>query len=283
MKFRGRHLFTVLTIALALRPASRSQTTAPVPGSVGSPPTQLVVESFAESRDSAGAGSLIASVAVVVPGAPAGTIPYRVTLTQAEDDRGANLTPRNPVEFRNWYFDSDKTNPALHGVIRLQSPSRGAATIRVIAGIVEIFNPSDANGGIVRIRNLASHTGLVESPALLRHNLEVRRLDAENWPAFKASLPGGNSRSDPDFRKSLVIYLRDPSRVLDHFELRSQLGNPIAFSTLRNTGGPGYANGEVVQFWLDGPLPPDAQLVLYLTIPGAIQSVPFRAENIKLH
>lgn len=168
-------------------------------------------------------------------------------------------------------------------VIVLRNPSRHSPTIKLIEAEIELFFPTEANGGIVRLKNFATHPGEpLQHAALEAQKLQVVYFTRETFES-KGKLIGSKAQEAyaAGFRslggKAVGFIVFDPKKLVVDLEVQGSDGKPIAMNP--------YSGGNVE--WSRGllarePLPGDAQLIVRIATSGAIQSYPFKLENVPL-
>lgn len=167
--------------------------------------------------------------------------------------------------------------------IMLRNPSRQAATIRLIEGEIDLFTPTEANGGIVRLADLAAHPGEpAKSAALEAQQVQVVYFTREAFEANSQLVPSAAKVNYATafgwFGGTAVgILVRDPKRIVVDLELQGGEGKPIAASPVVGASSE-WSRG----LFAKAPLPADAQLVVRVATPGAIQRYPFKLENVPL-
>lgn len=193
-------------------------------------------------------------------------------------------------------------SPAVRNVMKsrpsisLRNPSRQSATIKIIEGEIDLFAPTEANGGIVRLTEpFAKPATLIANDALKASAIQLMYLPIETyakdreatgrdardaagpWSEEVATMMKGFASLPTDRRgQTLIFFLHDPNRVVVDLELQTKDGKRLDRGTLR-IGAP-----QLRGITLDAPPPADAQLVLRVAAPGAITAHPFKLENIPL-
>ena len=174
---------------------------------------------------------------------------------------------------------------------------RSATTIKIIKGEVELFNPTEANGGLLTIKNVLQHPAEpIRNPALAKLGIQVIYLTKEAYQAKKKELdqkaagdPAGQKLAEAfgglfkgmfggmmsDSKNSIQLYIQDPQkRVMD---LKFIDGQGKALKSRER-----WSSGDFNTTGLDAPPPPDTQLVIQLATPESVKSYPFVVENIPL-
>jgi hypothetical protein len=187
------------------------------------------------------------------------------------------------------------TPTSLRPVISVRNPSRQSATIKLIEGEIDLFTPTEGNGGSLRL------AGILERPAefvgnavLADAGVRLMYLTPETYEARRKA-PGSDAKdaTDPwnnEFagylnaqakqsslvrRTGVFFFLHDPDRRIVDLELQTREGKSLG---VRVSNG----IGQLRAFSLNQPPPSDAQLVVHLAIPRTLATYPFKLENIAL-
>jgi hypothetical protein len=255
---------------------------APVPISARNeiPALRVAVTSVSESRNSSvGRGTVYLNLSIVGEGLPTDAVVKQIKVTKAIDDLGHVLgsspAPIGPSPV-------DVSLPHSGGQTFLDAPVRKAKSLEYAEGTIDVFLPSETNGSIIRIKNILSHAGRLEDPALAKYDIEFYFLpdQASYDEAKKQGAAGFLARATPpNFPNGVGWSYRDPQRRLASVRLQDVRG-----TALRMSGKSGSAadSNRTETIRLPGALPADAQLVFFLLIPEAIKTVPFRVEDIAL-
>jgi hypothetical protein len=223
-----------------------------------------------------------------------------VHVKQAVDDLGRDLVPK---------ADSDSMHPpmgmsgsgersgALKTELVLRNPSRHSAVIKLIEGNVEFFSPTPANGGTLVIKDIFKHPAeTVQNDTLKKYGVELTYLTKESYEAkkkqmqaqqrdnpgaamaqgmgdmFSGMFSGMMSSSSPN---TALLYVKDPDKRVIDVEYQDANGKALKRRS-------SWSSNEMRSQEFSEPPPPDTQLLVYLATPEAIQSVPFKIENVPL-
>lgn len=226
-----------------------------------------------------------------------------IKIDQAVDELDRDLTPRKTAEAPSGSMSISRFGGALKGQLTLRAPSRRANTIKLVRGEVELFTPTEANGGRIVIPNILAHPAeAVENAGLKQSGVQIMYLTKESYAAkrqeaieeAKKSAEGngalgklgagfadffgdmfGHMVGDLDAKNSVALYIVDPGHRMLDVELQDATGKP-----LRTMGT--FSNSSLRQIRLAAPAPADAQLQVYLATEGAVRSYPFQIENVPL-
>jgi hypothetical protein len=230
------------------------------------------------------------------PAADAGSV-RRVRLTEATDELGRDLTIKKDDESISASFNSAHSSGPLKTDVKLRNPSRNATTIKILKGEVELFSPTEANGGLLTIKNVLQHPAEpMSNPVLAKHGVQVMYLTKEAYEAKKKEI-AQRAATDPnsqklaeafgglfkgmfggmmsDSKNSIQLYIQDPQKRVMDLKFIDGQGKPLK-SRER------WSSGDFNSTGLEAPPPPDTQLVIQFATPESVKSYPFTVENIPL-
>jgi len=224
----------------------------------------------------------------------------QVRVKQAVDDLGRDLVPKKDADSLSasmGFSGSGSRSGALSTELVLRNPSRHSAVIKLIEGEVEFFSPTAANGGSLVIKDILKHPAEpVANDTLKKYGVELTYLTKESYEAKKKQMqaqPGNGadaamSQGLGDMFSSMfsgmmssssantaLLYVKDPGKRVIDVEYQDAGGQPLK---RRNSWS---SNGMRSQDFAQPP-PADTQLLVYLATPDAIQTVPFKIENVPL-
>ncbi len=168
-------------------------------GQSGKSPTP-VRASVGEVTDTRSTGSFFSECKVELKftgdaAADAGTV-REVQITEALDELGRDLKPSTAEDAAVRSFGTSRSGGTLKTEVKLKNPSRNATTIRVLKGQVELFNPTEENGAIIRIKDVLKHPAEpIQNPALSRYGILLMYLTKEAYDAKKKELAAANSNA----------------------------------------------------------------------------------------
>jgi hypothetical protein len=193
-------------------------------------------------------------------------------------------------------FSTGRNGGALKTDVKLKNPSRNATTIKVLKGEVELFSPSEANGAIIRIKDVLQHPAEpIQNSALAQYGVQLMYLTKEAYEAKKkevaaasagaAGNPLGAAFGDlfkgmfsgmmSSSKDALQLYIKDPRKRIVELEFQDGQGKPL------KTNGK-WSSNEFQQTQLAAPPPADTQLVIQLAVPAAVKTFPFEIHDIPL-
>lgn len=222
----------------------------------------------------------------------------QVRVIKAVDELGRDLVPK---EKENSFGGSSsfgrRSGSGLQGELKLRNPSRNAAVIKLIEGEVELFNPTEANGGILVIKDILKHPAEpVQNPTLKKYGIELIYLTKESYEAKKKQVEeqqknnaGGaigdafgdlfkgmfSGMMSSDSKNNLKLYVKDKEKRVIDVEYQDANGKPLKSRS-------SWTSNEMRSQDFDAPPPADTQLMIHLATPEAIQVVPFKLENVPL-
>jgi hypothetical protein len=218
----------------------------------------------------------------------------RVTLSEATDTTGRDLIPKGDAENSSHFMGFGQSGGALSTEVKLRNPSRNATAIKILKGNVELFNPTEANGGLLTIKNILQHPAEpVQNPELAKYNIQLIYLTKETYEAKKKELEsqqaGGQKLGDAfgelfkgmfgsmmsDSKNSIQLFIKDPDKRIIELKFMDGQGNP-----LKSTQS--WSTDNFKSTGLDSPPPPDAQIKIQLATPESLKTYSFQVENIPL-
>lgn len=164
-------------------------------------------------------------------------------------------------------------------------PFDGARSVKrlgFVEGMVEVYDPSTTNGGMLIVDNLPTLSGQrLTLPGTVASNTQI---------TFKGLVDLGTEMAR--LNQAGETYLRTGSIVAGQttnslwFEVVDPEGYVVELEFMRTDDSPvrkivtlHFNNGVVYNL---AEVPSDLRLVVYLAAPGAIQVYPFRAENVHM-
>ena len=220
----------------------------------------------------------------------------QVRVKKAVDELGRDLT-REDASDSLGFSSSGQRSGVLKTELRLRNPSRNATVIKSVAGEVELFSPTLANGGILTIKDILRHPAEpvanatlkkygIELMYLTKESYEAKRKEIENQQKNAAGGQMGEAFNDlfkgmfggtmsSDTKNNLKLYVKDPEKRVVELEFQDASAKPLKHRSR-------WASGELRQIELNAPPPDDAQLMVRLATPEALQTFPFAVENIPL-
>ncbi len=221
----------------------------------------------------------------------------QVRVTKAIDELGRDLVPKETENSFGSSSSGRRGGSTLQGELKLRNPSRNAAVIKLIEGEVELFNPTPANGGILVIKDILKHPAEpVQNPTLKKYGIELIYLTKESYEAKKKQVEeqqknntgGGigdafgdlfkgmfSGMMSSESKNNLKLYVKDANKRVIEAEFQDANGKPLKRRS-------SWSSNEMRSQDFDTPPPADTQLMIHLATPEAIQTVPFRLENVPL-
>jgi hypothetical protein len=279
---------TCLAIFLTLPIAATAQEQSP-------PPIQVSVGDVTDNRTT-GAFASECKVGLKFTGDAAADAQSvrRVQLTEATDSTGRNLIPRSENQDFPQLMGFGQSSVALSTEVKLRNPSRNAAAIKILKGNVELFNPTEANSGLLTINNILQHPAEpVQNPALAKYHIQLIYLTKAAYNAKKKEIesqPNGNPQLGEAFgqlfkgmfggmmsdsKNSIQLYISDPEKRIIDLKYVDGQGNP-----LKSNGS--WSTDSFKSASFESPPPPDTQLNIQLATPESLKTYSFEVENIAL-
>lgn len=205
-----------------------------------------------------------------------------IRITTAVDDTGRDLKLDPEHDRMRPPFSSGRFYAVQFShTVELSSPARSARFIKTLEGELDLLFPTPENGGMVIVRDFLKHPGeLLSNPSLKSSNISITFLDKDsaenNW---NGGVPVSPRMPHNAFRSGSAHQLRfsvdDPDHRLADMAFIDAYGRQLP------TGGSTYGS-TIRTYTLQENVPSNLQLYIYLTVPAAIKTIPFKIENIEL-
>ena len=218
----------------------------------------------------------------------------RVQLSEASDTTDRDLIPKDDSENSSHSFGFGQSGGALSTEVKLRNPSRNATAIKVIKGQAELFNPTEANGGLLTIKGILQHPAEpIQNPALAKYNIQLIYLTKEAYDAKKKeveSQQNGDQKMGEAFgqlfkgmfggmvsdsKNAIQLYVKDPDKRIIDLKFVDGQGNPLKSSQ-------SWSSDDFRSTDFDSPPPPDTQVKIQLATPESLKTYSFQVENIAL-
>ena len=277
-----------LAIILATAVAANAQEQSP-------PPIQAAVGDVTDSRTT-GAFNSECKVELKFTGDAAADAQSvrRVQLTEATDATGRDLIPKSNDEMASHFMGFGQSRGVLSTEVKLRNPSRNATAIKTLKGRVELFNPTEANGGLLTVKGVLQHPAEpVQNPALAKYNIRLVYLTKTAYDAKKKEIESQQNGDQKlgeafgqlfkgmfggmvsDSKNSIQLYVQDPDKRIIDLKFVDGQGNPLRSNQSWSTD-----NFRSTDF--ESPPPPDTQLKIQLATPESLKTYSFSVENIAL-
>ncbi len=225
-----------------------------------------------------------------------------VKVTYAVDDTGVILLKKDREKFSSFFHANDGASTLTHKV-SLKNPARTARYIQSLKGVIELFTPTDKNGGRISIQNFMKSPGVALAEDQLKpHGISIMYMTKEIMEKKKKEeMKKAMSKADKEMEKmgkemgdafmnmlgtmmggmmgadkfSLHLYVKDPNHKVVDIQFLDASGKKIKSSSRSSMG-------EMRQVGFDALPGPDAQLMVYLATPESIRPVKFSLDQIPL-
>jgi hypothetical protein len=223
----------------------------------------------------------------------------QVRVLEAVDEVGRDLKPAKDENDSHSMSMSGRSGGTLKAEVKLRNPSRNATTIKLLKGEVELFSPTEANGAIIRIKDVLKHPAEpILHETLKKNNVVLMYLTKESYEAKKKEIEaqqsaGGNAGENvgaafgelfkgmfggmmsSGSKDAIQLYMKDPDKRIMELEFQDGNGKP-----LKTSGS--WSSNEFKQTNLNAPPPADTQLMIKLAVPEAVKVLPFELKDIAL-
>ncbi|MDB6024606.1 MAG: hypothetical protein JWM68_829 [Verrucomicrobiales bacterium] len=227
------------------------------------------------------------------------SFPHRIL---AIDNTGKDLVKTIPgfrphPQFRRTF------EGAFWEMIELKGPSPQANEIQRLEADVDFFTPTTSNGGRVVLENFMSKPGKpLQHPALDRYKIKLTYHTMESFESWRGEHPSQYVKTDVEYvrdhfsgilgksaafpRKYVAIQIDDPETKLLKLDFERSDKHSIQTSghkgveSIRMVADKNEADFSF--FYFNEVPPPDLHLVVYLSVPEAIETTRFKLEHIAL-
>jgi len=279
MKSQGKPAFICLGMLLLLPGAAPAQN-----GGASPSPIHVRAGKVTDTRSTAPYTGSECEIQLIFTGdamRDAGTV-RQVHITEAVDDLGTNhfviVTGEDGFPFEG--FNPTRYDGELKMRVKMNNPPRKAATLKILKGEVEFFNPTLTNGGRLIIPDVLQHPGeVIQNPVLAKCGIQMKFITKDPIEAEKHehSASGFFGVKTTGGQGCIQMDVEGPYEQIVTMNFLDGKGLLL----------PGSGNSMSYSYgWLTIGLacepPPDTQMVLELRVPEAIRTFPFTAENIPL-
>ncbi len=279
---------TCLAIVLALPIATNAQEQSP-------PPIQVSVGDVTDNRTTGGFSSEC-KVELKFTGDAAADAQSvrRVQLTEATDSTGRDLIPKKDDGMASHFMNFGQSSGTLSTEAKLRNPSRNATGIKMLKGQVELFNPTEANGGLLTLKGILQHPAEpVQNPSLAKYHIQLMYLTKEAYDAKKKEIESQQKGDQKlgeafgqlfkgmfggmvsDSKNSIQLYIKDPDKRIIDLKFADGQGKPLQSNQ-------SWSTDEFKSTSFESPPPADTQLKIQLATPESLKTYSFQVENIAL-
>jgi hypothetical protein len=272
-----KKLIPFLCLAFVLAAAAQAQ----IPPQAQTPQVQTQLGDITDSRTT---GQFFAGLEVnikLLGDVVADAVSLQRTVKTAMDDTGRDLIDheKEKNKFEKLHRNSGQ---GAELKLKLKNPSRKAATIKELTGEAELFVPKNDPDAIVKVPDFQKSGGKkIELPSLAAAGIELTIYTKEQQAAEKAKDGGdfGSMFNMGGGPNDINVQIKDPSQKLVDIEFQDASGEKIKTNGWSAMGEPKQMSKT---FIFSSKLPDNAVLVIYLSTPKSMITVPFTLTNVPL-
>ena len=213
-------------------------------------------------------------------------------ITKAVDDQDFDLIgEKNSTEYA-----AIEGNAATL-TLNLQNASRKAETIKEITGTLSLFAPTEANGGIIKVKNMGTQTNKDLVPK--DKDLDIVYLTKESYEKFTQDEKNKREAELKKQPKEMQELAKGLMGLIDAFSFTDWSypqvnlmikGDPekiVSLSVQKPTGEELSSNGSssttnLKTYFFSEEVKPNYTLVITVEVAGAIKSIPLNLKNVEL-
>lgn len=216
------------------------------------------------------------------------------TLNKAMDDQGIDMIDEDELD-----FDYKEVEDNIVGLeLNLNTSSRKATVIRELAGEVVLFNPTEANGGVIKVASFQNKPNTNLLPA--KAPFKLLFLDKKALEEFHAA---NKDKSEAELKKLPAATRAVAQILLQAFESLSFMeDNPNQLTLLADGDASKLvkiqfedAAGQVVEsngsmtmgenlftYYFNDKPDPKWRMTIFIEAAGALKKLPFTLKDIEL-
>jgi hypothetical protein len=213
-------------------------------------------------------------------------------ITKAVDDQGFELIG----EETSTTYEEVSGNASV-ATIKLENASRKAETIKELSGTLSLFSPTEANGGIVKIKKIGSQTNKNLTPK--DKELSVVYLTKESYEKFTNEQKDKREAELKKQSKEIQELAKGVMGLMDIFSyndwsypqvnlmVTGDASKIVKVSVEKPNGEELSSNGssytdKLRTYYFSEEILPDYTLTLTVEVGGAVKSIPFNIKDIIL-
>jgi hypothetical protein len=228
---------------------------------------------------------------VALNGNAFGAVAYRIVLTKAVDDTGADLMkPESSTS------DFQKIDSKVAVKAKLKSPARSAVAIKQLSGEVELFCPSKDPAATVTVSSFRKQIGVpIQSDTLKAERIQLTVWTPEQYRALEKKRAAeaeksAQAQSHSSFSESFgmapndfIFTINGAYQKLIGMEFHDRAGTSIP----TRGWGTGYVQvgpqtERTLSYHFENRLPDSTKLVIFVATPQALTKRPFTLADVAL-
>ena len=223
----------------------------------------------------------------------------RVSLASATDATGKTLLKTELSKDRWEEVEATDNRQTTNAKIRLDSPARGALTLREVTGKIEFYDPTRDPQSVITVTEITAQSGqILDDPTLKSLGLEVAflnkaQLERDQNVELAKPAPADRPNLTPEIKTKIFDMVKELFGVLtvDEKTLAFRITDPNARfvdvgletadgQTIKRVGRSRSDTLQTYQF--EDAIPADAKLKIYVATPKSVVTVPFKLTDVPL-
>lgn len=214
-------------------------------------------------------------------------------VTKAEDEKGLDLIGEETADTK--YEDIDGTSAKVD--LSLLTTSRQATVIRELAGEIILFAPTEANGGLVKVKAFSKSANKNLVPKV--NNLSVVYLNKESLDKLEKEQ---KSKKEAELKKQspeMQALAKELMNLVDAFSYMTESPNEVSFfisgdenklidvsfetpsgTKIDNNGW--SSSGGLKTYYFNEEVKPEYTAILTVESEGAVKKIPFSIKDVDL-
>jgi len=213
----------------------------------------------------------------------------KARVIKATDDTGRDLLKEKGMKDD---FEQPDDQGKSELTLQLKNPSRNAKVVKELAGELDIYVPRNDSGAVSTIKDIVARGGkTLSEPSLKKVQVDIAVLTKKQFNEMKKQKKKEAKKDLGDTllrafeelfgaltdigENSIILNVKDPDKKVITIEFSDAKGKKINNPSRMSMG-------EMRIFEFSEPLPPKAQMVVYVSTPKSFLTRPFSLGDIVL-